>query len=95
MVLCNYQPACSFTARSHSNTRAAAELRAAAQQTAPSTLNPTAARLAAPRSLSAHDQRPDFLALPLACDLTFLRGTASGHLTGTFNPHKLPAVSSN
>jgi len=43
VVLCNYQPACSFTARSHSNTRAAAELRAAAQQTAPSTLNPTAA----------------------------------------------------
>ncbi len=40
MALCNYGPACSFTAHSHSNTRGDAELCAAAQQTARSTLAP-------------------------------------------------------
>jgi hypothetical protein len=58
-------------------------------------LNSLQFRSAAPQSLSAHNQRPGFLALPPACDLAFFCSTASGHITGPFNPHTPAAVSSN
>ena len=68
-------------------TRQDAELCAAAQQTARLTLKPTASS-ARTAILVCPRPRLGFLALSLACDLAFFCRTASGHITGPFNPHR-------